>query len=246
MRHLFVRVGSKYRIREYIAERIPQLETIDTYVEPFAGSASIFFHIDVSGKRIVLNDIDEELINSYELIRKVNVDKLPILHTKSKMYELIAKENKSDEETLMAYMYGTCNSFMSISRKYLWHENSLITKAKQIPKVRHVLKDVILSCEDAVECINKYDSDKAFFFIDPPYESSSRMYKSNSYDYNKLAETLKQLKGKFLLTLNDSANIREIFREFDINQFVVRGIPSGLNRIGSKDRTELLISNLTI
>ena len=73
---------------------------------------------------------------AYKLIRTVDKDRLPILHSKTEMKKLIEKSGKSDEENLMAYLYKTSNSFMSVSHDYLWKDSSLESKVKRLDEIR--------------------------------------------------------------------------------------------------------------
>ena len=56
-----------------------------------------------------------------------------------------------------------------------------------------------------------------------------------------MARQLNKLKGKFILTINDSPQIREIFKDFDIIPLTVKS--EGRRGIGVGSRAELLIKN---
>jgi len=57
--------GGKFYARQLILEHIPEHSC---YIEPFAGGASIFF-AKVKAKKNWLNDIDEDLINCFLIMR---------------------------------------------------------------------------------------------------------------------------------------------------------------------------------
>ena len=239
MRPLFVRVGSKYKLRKYIINKFP--ESFDLYCEPFAGSASIFFSlVDFDGK-VVLNDLDKDLINAYKLVRRVDKGKLPILHTKEAMYKLI-EHPTTNEEKLMAYIYRTSNSFMSSDKGYLWKDSSQESKVAKIEEYQKTLQGVKFLNRDALSVIREYDSKQSFFFIDPPYQKSDGLYKHDEFNLEDLRDTLKGLRGKFLLTLNDSKSVRDMFSMFKISGYVVKS-SSNLGRIAGSNRREVLISN---
>ena len=70
---------------------------------------------------------------------------------------------------------------------------------------------------DACECIKRYDAPHTFFYIDPPYWNSDVYVKSFSgHDYIRLRNTLLRVKGKFVLSLNDTPEVRELFSAFTI------------------------------
>lgn len=67
--------GGKSKLAPVIEEKILEnvsIDKIDTYVEPFLGGGSFFFHMvqKYNFKNIVISDINEELINLYKVIQK--------------------------------------------------------------------------------------------------------------------------------------------------------------------------------
>src|SRR5205823_6080012 len=84
-------------------------------------------------------------------------------------------------------------------------------------KTHERLRNVQLECLPYQDILRKYDRPFAFFYLDPPYFNKP-FYKFNfeEKDYAELAERLATLKGKFLLSLNDVPEIRQIFGEFNI------------------------------
>lgn len=243
MRPLFPRLGSKYKLRDYIISNLPDLADFDTYVEPFAGSASIFFNLDLDNKKVVLNDKDTALMEAFRSVRTVDVDKLPILTRKEEMKKLIDKPNKTKEEALMAFMYNASNTFATWGFGELFKENSLESKVRKIPEYALKLQGVKLLNKDAIEVIKQYDGKNTLFFIDPPYEKSDKQYKDDEFDLEKLADTLMRIQGRFLLTVNSSASTRRIFARFKQKGFVVKAT-NGFKRyktLGNRDRKELLV-----
>jgi DNA adenine methylase len=57
-----------------------------------------------------------------------------------------------------------------------------------------------------------------------------------------MANLLKNIKGRFLLSINDSPNVRKIFKNFDITMLKVRG-GAGYDKYIGQSRNELLIKN---
>ena len=58
-----------------------------------------------------------------------------------------------------------------------------------------------------------------------------------------MSNLLKNIKGRFLLSINDSPNIRNIFKDFKIISLEVRGAAGEDRKLGSAIRKELLIKN---
>ena len=77
------------------------------------------------------------------------------------------------------------------------------------------------------------------FFLAPPY------WKIPGYQhyFTDLAKTLTDIKGHFLMPLNDTPEAREIFSRFTIEEVSLTYSMSRNKGSRSKPRTELLISN---
>lgn len=58
-----------------------------------------------------------------------------------------------------------------------------------------------------------------FFYVDPPYWDCEGYYGKGLFsrdDFGQLAAQLASIKGRFLLSLNDTPGVREVFKGFDI------------------------------
>lgn len=101
---------------------------------------------------------------------------------------------------------------------------------------------------DACDCILKYDSPQTFFYIDPPYwEADFYAVSFKGEDFKRLCETLKQVQGKFIVSLNDTPEIRAIFADFNIDSIETKyslGNSKVATSTRNTDRKEVLIHNL--
>jgi DNA adenine methylase len=64
------------------------------------------------------------------------------------------------------------------------------------------LQNSVIECDDAVNVVERYDNEDAFFYVDPPYfNSDCRPYAGyTADDFEFLLKTLSKIKGKFLLS----------------------------------------------
>lgn len=72
------------------------------------------------------------------------------------------------------------------------------------------------------------------------------MYGKNIFskdDFTKLASILKEIKGKFILSINDVPEVRKIFKPFYIMEVNTK---YSLAQTGVKSVKELLISNVNL
>ena len=115
--------GGKAQHLEAIKERMPK--EIDTYYEPFVGAGAIFFGL-ASGNlfnNAVISDVNEDLINTYKMIRddtdkvidELNSLKKKFVKSKDKKefyYNVRDKYNQSEDKlervSLMIFLNKTC------------------------------------------------------------------------------------------------------------------------------------------
>jgi len=239
MRNLFCRVGSKTAIADTIIKLIPSHKI---YVEPFVGSGAIYFH-KVPSEKEVINDKDSELIEGYKLVKQVSADvsKYKNLDTLDKIKRFYNSTHTSKEDKLLYKILKFCNTFGSTGKGDMYKESDPMNKIKNITKYKERLKNTIIFSQDYKTIIKKYDSADTLFYLDPPYENSKDLYKNSEMDYNEMAKILSNIKGKFILSLNDSSNIINIFNKFKIKRITVKA--TGNNGIGENARRELLIMN---
>jgi DNA adenine methylase len=104
------------------------------------------------------------------------------------------------------------------------------------------LEDVIIHNTDYKELIEKYDSSEAFFYLDPPYEKSDGLYKHNIINMNEMYHLLANIKGKFLMSYNNSDVVRELFKDFNVYEVETKYSKS-FGCVREDKVIELLISN---
>lgn len=139
---------------------------------------------------------------------------------------------------LLRYSYSSsCKSYASqpfdIRRLF-----GLITELKTR------MANVVVENQDFETLINHYDRPDAFFYADPPYFSTEDMYAVgfNWDDHVRLRDTLKNIKGKFLLSYNDCPEIRELYNGFSLFDFS-RTHSMAQRYEAGKEFKELLIGN---
>jgi DNA adenine methylase len=228
MKPPFCRQGNKYK---HLHSIIPLIPEHHVYIEPFVGSGAVFWNKPKAEKNI-LNDMDKELIQFYKNLKTV----------KPKLVEFdFWKTPKTKLDKILHYKQKVCGGFnkRDVSNKIYRHFN-VPNYIKSIQKYQDALQDVILDNKDYKQIIKKYDSKDSFFFIDPPYENTDKtFYKGNSINYHELNNLLENLNGKFILTINDSPNIRDIFKQFNLKKYEVKFNIFSEHKI----RNELIITN---
>lgn len=94
--------------------------------------------------------------------------------------------------------------------------------------------------------LNKYDREYTFFFCDPPYfEAAGYGNEFGEKEHLILRDKLKNLKGKFLLTINDHEQVREWYKDFNIKEVAVNYSVSREKKARGK-YNELIITNYNL
>lgn len=204
----------------------------------------------------VLNDTNKDLINLYKIV-KYHPDEF----VKQFDFELISRfvfdnikkqniDNLTDIQKAARFYYLQSLSFggkntdqrfgVFIDRKFRLNLNEL---KSEILNYHKRLSEATIECLDYKEVIAKYDRDFTFFYLDPPYLGTQDYYTGNLFEnseYYALAEILKNIKGNFILSINDTPKTREIYKDFQIKEVKTT---YSLYPDNNKEITELLIKN---
>jgi len=241
MTTILCRIGKKTKIKNKIISKIP--DDFDLYIEPFIGSGAIFLNLNLENKKSVINDLDKIIIQGHNAIKSgVSLEPKTFIFS-GDQNTFIKKTHTNINDKFLNSVIITCGTFGSKGTGKIYKpitESSFKNKIKHALKQKEHYKNTRIFNTDYKKIIKKFDSNKSFFYLDPPYENSKSLYKHEDFDFIELSNILKTIKGRFLLSLNDSPNIRNIFKNFNISGLSVKG--SNSYNIGN-DRNELLISN---
>jgi DNA adenine methylase len=246
-------LGGKNRIAQKIISLIPEHTT---YIEPFCGGAQVLFHKEPSRVEI-LNDLDEEIFNFLricQLHHQELVRYLQFCTASRKWFELFQKQDPktlSDIQRAARFFYLQKNCYGGLIRRQNFAvsvQDGSNYNPHRIPLVLHLaherLLGVQLECLPYQDILRKYDRPETFFYLDPPYFNRP-YYKFNfaEQDYVEMAGLLKTLKGRFLLSLNDTSEVRGIFADFEIHDLT---FSYSSQRKAGKVYREVLISNYSL
>jgi DNA adenine methylase len=236
-------IGGKSRIGTWIRDYIPN--DIETYVEPFSGMFWVFFKMELNKypnlKTVVYNDLNPLNVNLFNCIRNYEDFYEVIKDYKAqdkKLFDKFQKEifnedfkvdlSTPDYHTASKYAYiisqvwsGTNpekGKFIDLKGKYKSKFDSF--KSKLVDEKWQNYFDKITICEslDFEEVIKKYDSEKTYFYCDPPYFKTEKYYANHDFGlstHERLANSLKSISGKFSLSYYYFDNLSEWFPKND-------------------------------
>lgn len=232
----------------------------DEYREPFVGGGSVFF-TKMKSEFNVLNDIDTELITTYqvlsnkekqkELLSKINNE----VATKERWREVFEFVPKTDVEVAYKYYYLNRTSFSGKLQSAAWgyrEKRSLPPERwhERIIPCGEKLDNVLLTNQDFERIIDMpAQGNNVLMFVDPPYfgPAKKKHYRNgfNLEDHFRLMESLKKTNHKFFLTYDDVSEIREIYKWANIYEasFFYRVENSGVMNGVRKKGCELIITN---
>lgn len=226
-------VGGKSRFRKEIIAKIP---AHSCYVELFAGAAWVLFGKSPSSVE-VLNDIDQDLVNFFRVVKykpeefiasfdfelvsraeftrltKLNTNDLSDIERAHRFYYLI-----------MAGWGGELNyPRFATSITDGGHGNRLIGALKylreRIEPVYQRLSKVLIENLSWQDCFERYDRERTFMYIDPPYPDNKCNYAHNMRSWEEhieLANKLKNSACKWALSSYDNSEVRNLFKGYNI------------------------------
>jgi DNA adenine methylase len=245
--------GGKSRLAQTIIKKMPLHAC---YVEVFAGGASVFFQKPASRSEVI-NDLDKDLVTLYrsvknhpeELYRQFKFSL--VSRVEFEREQKVAAETLTDIQRAARYLYLQKSAFGGkiVGQNFGTTTTgkpglNILTLENTLEQAWQRLAQVQIECLDFRNLIQKYDREFTFFFLDPPYWNIPG-YKADfvEQDFLDLAEILKNIKGKFLLTINDTPEARDIFKEFIIETVELKYSMGSSEKSRSQKRQELLIAN---
>jgi len=232
--------GGKHQLKARI---IPLIPPHKTYVEPFAGAASVFWAKPRSPVE-VLNDLDVDLMRFYKALP--GVDHCDV-HTLGQDFPtLVAKQG---QQAPCEFLAGVMCSFGGNRRSTTVGRQPCFRNAptfhQNLPRYKERLQGVRLHNEDWKTTTQRYDASDTFFYFDPPYHdmTTPHDYKHSQDQLVRLADALPRLKGKWLLSYSDNPEVRAAFQGFPLRPFRLTTSP---NKRVPHARTELIIANFPL
>jgi DNA adenine methylase len=219
-------IGGKHRLAKRIIEIFPKHTT---YVEAFAGGAQVLFHKEPSPVE-VLNDLDGEIVNLFRVCQLHHEELVRYFRfavVSRAMFDLAKATDPAtltDIQRAARYFYILKNSFASLVRHPNYHWHVVQPPGFNLEKLPALLENTHKRLERVQienlpyeEILKRFDRPTTLFYLDPPY-FGRQLYRYNfvTADFEQLAERLGSLRGRFVLSLNDTPEVRALFRRFVI------------------------------
>ena len=248
-------VGGKSKLTQTI---IPLIPAHHCYVEVFAGAAWVLFR-KPSSKVEVINDINGELVNMYKVIRHHHeafiraFDHVLVSRDQFREFMTTPTEVLTDIQRAVRFFYTLRTSYAAKIVGQTFTSGSerasrlnFDTLSQDIEEAHNRLKRVWVENRPFEVLIPQMDKTNTFFYIDPPYWDCEDVYGKGLFgkdDFVVLRDLCASMKGKFIMSINDVPQIRELFADFCIREVKTQ---YSVNRNKVSDVTELLIANFEL
>ena len=106
------------------------------------------------------------------------------------------------------------SSFIDLKGKYKSKYLTFRDKLSKPDWIDHFIKITEVENMDFADVIEKYDSPSTYIYLDPPYWKTENYYSNHDFDrqdHERLANTLKNIEGKFSLSYYDFPLLSEWF-----------------------------------
>lgn len=249
LRPLFGSPGGKRFLASTIIGFIPPHKK---YVEPFVGGGAIFFGKRESEKEVI-NDLHKGVSHAYRFAQSVSegqidsLKKMPLEFSRAQFFRMRDNKVTGELPTFHRFMYLNSFSFGKSGNSTVSEEagksfGSMIHRFNRLPKIRERLKGVEIGSEDFRNLLTRHDAPDTFFYLDPPYPDQQGKLKT-SLTNQDISNAVGKLKGKWILSLPDTASVREVFARFHKKKVSVRRTMDMKNE---HTDSELLISNFPL
>lgn len=204
------------------------------YVEPFFGGGQVLFYKDPNNISEVINDINQELMNFWNVLRDINlfekfkrqVEAVPFSQdmfewSKTDSYDYVVRAIKFFIKYRQSRQ-GLGKDFATLSKNRTRRGmneqvSSWLSAIDGLPEIHKRLRRVLILNKNAIDVISEQDSSNTLYYCDPTYLQETRNtidcyeHEMTKQEHEQLLRTLAKIQGKFLLSGYDN-NLYEQFR----------------------------------
>jgi DNA adenine methylase len=246
-------MGGKSLLTKKIIAKIPEHQC---YCEVFAGAAWLLFRKEES-KVEIINDINTNLVTLYRVV-KLHLEEfirylkwILVARDEFDRFKIETPESLTDIQRAVRFYFLLKSGYAArldnpsfniatTSRPRL----NLLRIEEELSAVHLRLSRVYVENRPFDSIISRFDKPDTFFYCDPPYYGFEDYYGKGIFsrdDFQKLRDILGNIKGKFILSINDTPEIRKLYKGFRMEVVDTSYSAGGADK--KKKVNELLIMN---
>lgn len=259
--------GGKTRALNRILSFIPQ--DFNEFREPFVGGGSVFLNVKqkINNQAVYkINDLNYDLYcfwtyaqrKNYELAAEIKKIKSEGFDGRQLFNNYIKNNNDyNDFERAVRFFILNRITFSGTVEsggysQQAFEKRFTASSIERIKKLADILKDVEVRYGDYEELLFEA-GEKVFIFLDPPYltQSKSRLYGTKgdlhtSFDHERFADNMKKCPHRWLITLDDSPEIRKMFSYANIYEWKLQYGMNNYKKENAQEGKELFAANYKI
>jgi len=231
-------LGGKRNLAKRLVSRINAIDHA-TYAEVFVGMGGVFLRRDKRPKCEVINDLSEDVTTLFRVLQHHYLPFIDMIRwqiSSRASFERLARQDPStltDMQRAARFLYLQRLAFggkVAGARTFgvapgLGGRFDVSKLVPMLEDLHERMTGVVIERLDWSAFIARWDRPETLFYLDPPYFGCERDYGSGLFDrsqFETMADVLAQLKGRFILSLNDHPEVRRIFARFDIEAVTTR------------------------
>ena len=235
-------VGGKRALAKRLVDRIESTPH-QIYAEPFVGMGGVFFRRRSRPRKEVINDISTDVVNLFRLLQRHFQQLLDVLKWQVCSRAEFERLKATDPATLtdleraarFLYLQRTAFGGRVDDRHYgvSYTASARFDLTKLVPMLEEVherLAPVDIERLPYATLIERYDTPGTLFYLDPPYHGNEEDYGPGVFspaDFERLSGLLEGIEGRFIMSINDTSEIRQLFARFTIEPVEVNYRLSG-------------------
>lgn len=243
-------IGGKRRLAKHI---LPLFPPHTCYTEPFCGAAALFFMKEPSEVE-VLNDVNLELVTLFRVLQnhlEEFVRQFKWALVSRKIFDWLKStqpDTLTDIQRAARFYYLQRVAFGSKLKNQSFGTATTSPPSFNLLRMEEELSQAHLRLSRAYiehmpwqTCIDRYDREHTLFYLDPPYWGTEDYgVPFGLEEYSLIAEKLRAIKGKAIVSVNDIPEMRKAFKGFHMETIAIN-YTLGCKTGKAAPRKELLI-----
>lgn len=241
-RPVISRPGGKGRLLKYLLPLIPKHRL---YCEVFGGGLALFLAKNPSDIEVI-NDIDQSLVSFYRVAKfhkDTLLDELDlVLNSRQEFNDYRDQPGLTEIQKAARWFirnklsFGGLGSHFAATRTSHYSRRS--TWILNIQALNRRLDTTTIERLSWEKFLDAYDHATGFYFLDPPYfDAGGAAYNGWDLDeFLQFADRVQKLKGKWLVTFQDSPEARRAFKHCKITP-IER--PNGIGNNGKNPKSRI-------
>lgn len=238
-------IGGKRQLSKRLVDLINATRH-DLYAEAFVGMGGVFLKRTLQPRGEVINDFNGEVATLFRILQRHYTPFMDMLRyqvTSRREFERLKASDPAtltDLERAARFLYLQRLAFggkvagQNFGVSYGPGRFNVSRLGPVLEEIHERLAGVVIENLPWEAFVDRYDRPEVLFYFDPPYWGSEDDYGAELFgreQFELMAERLGRLKARFILSINDVPQIRELFGRFrlqatGVDYFVAGGKPT--------------------